>query len=55
MRTRNRSPRELFGYLTGKGILVRDVSHYPMLSEFLRVSVGTPEENDALIAALRAM
>ncbi len=55
VRTRNRSPRELFGYLTGKGILVRDVSHYPMLSEFLRVSVGTPEENDALIAALRAM
>jgi histidinol-phosphate aminotransferase len=54
VRTTRRSPRELFEYLAGKGILVRDVSRYPMLSEFLRISVGTPEENDALLAALRA-
>jgi histidinol-phosphate aminotransferase len=54
VRTTKQSPRELFEYLTGKGILVRDVSHYPMLSEFLRISVGTPEENDTLLDALRA-
>jgi histidinol-phosphate aminotransferase len=53
VRTSERTPRELFEHLKGKGILVRDVSHYPMLSQFLRISVGAPEENDALIEALR--
>jgi histidinol-phosphate aminotransferase len=55
VRTTKRTPRELFDYLTGKGSLVRNVSHYPMLSEFLRISVGSPEENDALIDALRSL
>lgn len=34
-------------------VLIRDVSKYPMLREYFRVSVGTPEENDRLIRGLR--
>lgn len=34
------------------GVLVRDVSGYPMLERCLRVNAGTPEENDAFLAAL---
>jgi histidinol-phosphate aminotransferase len=46
-------PTQLFEALHARGILVRDVSSYPMLSEYIRISVGTPEENDRLISALR--
>jgi histidinol-phosphate aminotransferase len=48
------APRALFDYLYAQGILIRDVSSYPMLSKCLRVSVGTPEENNRLLSALRA-
>jgi histidinol-phosphate aminotransferase len=48
------SPRLVFEHLCEKGVLVRDVSSYPMLSRCLRVSVGTPEENDRFLAALRS-
>jgi len=34
------------------GILVRDVSAAPELSECLRISVGTPEDMDAVVGAL---
>jgi histidinol-phosphate aminotransferase len=47
------SPRVLFDELYGQGILIRDVSSYPMLSKCLRISVGTQEENDRLLSALR--
>jgi histidinol-phosphate aminotransferase len=47
------SPRALFDDLYEQGILIRDVSSYPMLSRCLRISVGTREENDRLISALR--
>ena len=43
----------VFGDLLTHSILVRDVSHYPGLANHLRISVGTPAENDALLAALR--
>lgn len=46
--------QELFDSLFAKGILIRNIGGYPMLENCLRVSVGTPEENDELIAALRA-
>jgi histidinol-phosphate aminotransferase len=46
-------PRRLFEELLARDILVRDVSNYPMLSEYLRISVGAPPENDSLIAALQ--
>ena len=48
------APRVLFDELYGQGILIRDVSSYPMLSKCLRISVGTQEENDRLLSALRA-
>jgi histidinol-phosphate aminotransferase len=37
------------------GILIRDVSKYPMLEDCLRVNVGAPEENDAFLGAVRAI
>ena len=46
-------PRQLFEALHARGILVRDVSNYPMLAEYLRISVGAPEENERLLVALR--
>ena len=45
-------PRRLFDELLARDILVRDVSAYPMLKEYFRFNVGTPEENDRLINAL---
>lgn len=44
--------RQIFEELLKRDILVRDVSGYPMLGEYFRVSVGTPEENDRLVRAL---
>jgi histidinol-phosphate aminotransferase len=35
----------LFDALLADGILVRDVSSYPMLQNCLRISIGSPEEN----------
>lgn len=46
-------PRALFEALHARGILIRDVSGAPMLSECVRISVGTPAENDQLLAMLR--
>src|SRR5258706_8998269 len=46
-------PRKIFSELIKRDILIRDVSGYPMLSDYFRVSVGTPEENDLLLRALR--
>lgn len=47
------SPRRVFTELLKRDILIRDVSGYPMLQDYFRVSVGTPRENDLLLAALR--
>jgi histidinol-phosphate aminotransferase len=47
-------PRTVFDDLYRQNVLIRDVSSYPMLSNCLRVSVGTREENDRFLAALRA-
>lgn len=56
VRLEGRPAREVFGALVHEhGILVRDVGGYPGLAEHLRISVGTREENDALIRALRAL
>lgn len=46
------APQMLFEELHARDILVRDVSRYPMLSSYIRISVGSREENDRLIAAL---
>jgi histidinol-phosphate aminotransferase len=47
-----RDPKTVFEALYERGILVRDVTSYPRLSRCLRVSVGTEEENKALLAVL---
>ncbi len=44
---------EVFQRLLDRGVLVRDVSSQPALAGCVRVTVGTPQENDAFIAALR--
>jgi histidinol-phosphate aminotransferase len=49
----NKEPKRVFAELLETDILIRDVSGYPMLKDYFRVSVGTPEENDLLIWSLR--
>ena len=44
--------RRLFDELYSRGVLVRDVSSYPLLDRCLRISIGTPEENDRFLVAL---
>lgn len=39
--------------LQDAGVVVRDVRRYPMLGDALRITVGTPEENARVLAALR--
>lgn len=51
--SRKKSPGEIFRSLQQRGILIRDVSSYPMLGRGLRITVGTAEENHELVAALR--
>ncbi|MHB8543568.1 MAG: pyridoxal phosphate-dependent aminotransferase [Leptospirales bacterium] len=49
-----KSPDEVFRFLLGKGVLVRDVSsHHPLLVGTLRVTVGTREENMVFLNALK--
>ena len=50
-----RDPKQIFAELLERDILVRDVSGYPMLRDYFRVSVGRPEENDRLLKELRAI
>jgi histidinol-phosphate aminotransferase len=45
-------PKHVYRELVRRDILVRDMSNYPMLAKCLRISVGTPEENDKLLRAL---
>jgi histidinol-phosphate aminotransferase len=46
-------PSRVFDELLRRDILIRDVSGYPMLKDYFRVSVGTPEENELLLDGLR--
>jgi histidinol-phosphate aminotransferase len=48
-----RRPKQVFAALLEKGILIRDVSTYPLLARALRVSVGTPAENGEFLAAIK--
>ncbi|MBD3242440.1 MAG: histidinol-phosphate transaminase [Chitinivibrionales bacterium] len=52
IRTGRKEP--LMRYLVERGILVRDVSKYPMLDNCLRIGIGTPDENDALRSAFES-
>lgn len=42
----------LLQHFTAHGLVLRDVSDYLGLSQCLRLSIGTPDENDAVLAAL---
>lgn len=46
-------PKKIFTDLLKHDILIRDVTGYPMLGEYFRFSVGTPDENDRLLKAIR--
>jgi histidinol-phosphate aminotransferase len=46
-------PKAVFESLFERGVLIRDVSAYPRLSRCLRVSVGSPQENETFLRALR--
>jgi histidinol-phosphate aminotransferase len=52
-RPRARAGRDVWQQLVDRSILVRDCSGWPRLENCLRVTVGTPEENDAFLDALR--
>jgi histidinol-phosphate aminotransferase len=44
-----------FAALRAAGILVKNLDgQHPLLANCLRITVGTPAENDALLAALRS-
>jgi len=48
--------REVFTRLLEEhGVLIRDVSMYPMLDGCLRVNAGTPEENEAFLRGMEAI
>ena len=51
--TLRHTPAGVFTALLARGILIRDVSRYPMLGRGLRVSIGTPAENTEFLDALR--
>ncbi len=48
-----RTKKSLFEPLFARGFLVRDVSRYPRLQDCLRVSIGTREQNNAFLTALK--
>ena len=48
-----KGPDFLFQALKDRGVLVRDVSSYPLLSGHQRVSIGFKEENDLFLKTLK--
>ncbi len=48
-------PRATYNGLLDAGILIRDVSGYPGCQNYVRITVGRPEENHRLAAALEQM
>ena len=52
MRPRHRGAAEVWQQLVDRSVLVRNCSSWPRLDGCLRVTVGTPEEDDRLLAAL---
>lgn len=52
---RCRQPREICRRLLDEGIIVRDRSGMPGLDGCIRVTVGTPTENDQFLAGLQAL
>jgi histidinol-phosphate aminotransferase len=53
VRPTTRTGRDVWQGLLERSVLVRDCSSWPRLADRLRVTVGTPHENDAFLDALR--
>jgi len=53
-RPRTRDAKDVWRTLVQRSVLVRDVSGFPRLEGCLRVTVGTPRENDEFVAGLQA-
>jgi histidinol-phosphate aminotransferase len=51
-RPRQRAGGDVWRGLVERSVLVRDCSGWPRLTDCLRVTVGTPAENDAFLEAL---
>lgn len=52
-RPRSMGGRAVWQGLLDRSVLVRDCSGWPRLTDCLRVTVGTPDENDAFLTALQ--
>lgn len=46
--------RNIYEYLSGKGIIVRDRSKVILCDDCLRITIGTPQENKQLVDILKA-
>jgi len=49
---RVKDPGGMYNYLQEKGIIIRDRSSVPLCQGCLRITIGTPHENDLLLKAL---
>jgi histidinol-phosphate aminotransferase len=47
-----RQPERTYQALIEQGILIRSMAHYPAIKDCLRISIGTPTENNALLRIL---
>lgn len=54
-RPRSMAGRRVWQGLLDRGVLIRDCSSWPRLDDCLRVTVGTPDENDAFLTALQSV
>lgn len=45
--------KKIYEYLVSKGIIVRNRTHVALCGNCLRITVGTPEENNTLLGALK--
>ena len=52
-RLREGKPADVHARFLEKGVLIRDVSMWPANENTLRVSIGTPEENDRFMSAIK--
>lgn len=52
---RARDPQAIFKGLLKEGILIRNVSGIGLLKDCLRVTIGTPKENQAFISAMKKL
>jgi len=55
IRVRDGDSAEAHGRFLAQSVLVRDVSSWPGCEGCLRISIGTPAENDRVIAALETV